>query len=108
MREDDIWICTFPKSGTTWTQELVWMLVNDVDEEAAKVPLNIRSPHFEGGAVLSLEFLASAGIKMPDELEEVIEDPIEYLNNLIGRRVIKTHLPFELLPPKLLNTCKVD
>ena len=37
LKEDDNWVCSFPKSGTTWTQELVWMLVNDVDQEAAKL-----------------------------------------------------------------------
>ena len=32
VREDDIWIVTFPKSGTTWMQETITMLVNDVNE----------------------------------------------------------------------------
>ena len=27
--------------------------------------------------------------------------------NVTSPRVIKTHLPFEFLPPKLLDTCKV-
>ena len=37
LRNDDIWIVTHPKCGTTWTQELVWMLLNDVDIEKGKV-----------------------------------------------------------------------
>ena len=25
----DIWICTYPKCGTTWTQNIVYLLLND-------------------------------------------------------------------------------
>lgn len=47
-REDDIWIATYPRSGTTWTQELVWMIANDLDYEAAQRDfLTKRSPFFE-------------------------------------------------------------
>ena len=31
LRDDDIWIVTFPKCGTTWLQETLTMLVNDLD-----------------------------------------------------------------------------
>ena len=34
--EDDIWISSFPKCGTTWTQEMVWNIVNNLDIEQAK------------------------------------------------------------------------
>lgn len=33
--EDDIWVVSFPKSGTTWTQEMVRLLNNDLDYAAA-------------------------------------------------------------------------
>lgn len=71
-RKDDVWILTFPKcgnslilipfirtkilsllfwdiyKGTTWTQELVWMVVNNCNAEAARNnPLFIRSPFLE-------------------------------------------------------------
>lgn len=45
---DDIWIVSYPKCGTTWAQEMVWLLANKLDYETAKaVDINQRSPFFE-------------------------------------------------------------
>jgi hypothetical protein len=33
--DDDVWVISFPKCGTTWTQEMVWLLNNDLDYETA-------------------------------------------------------------------------
>ena len=35
----DVWVVTPPKCGTTWTQEMVWLIANDLDYEGAKSPL---------------------------------------------------------------------
>ena len=51
LRDDDIWILSYPKCGTTWTQEMVWQIVNNVDKEAGKQPLYLRSPFFELGCI---------------------------------------------------------
>jgi len=46
--EDDIWIVTFPKCGTTWTQEMIWMINNNLDYEmSSKVSLDERFPFLE-------------------------------------------------------------
>nr|CAH0102985.1 unnamed protein product [Daphnia galeata] len=47
-RSDDVWLLTFPKCGTTWTSELLWLLKNDCNfETAAKMPLFVRAPFLE-------------------------------------------------------------
>lgn len=48
VREDYIWIISYPKCGTTWTQEMVWLLGHDLDYcTGSKVDLSERSPFFE-------------------------------------------------------------
>lgn len=47
-RPDDVWIVTVPRSGTTWTQELIWLLANKLDfVQAQERPLTERFPFFE-------------------------------------------------------------
>lgn len=47
-REDDLWIVTMPKCGTTWMQETAWLVQHDFDFEGAKsTPLTERSPFVE-------------------------------------------------------------
>lgn len=47
-RSDDVFICTYPRSGTTWSQEMIWLLCNDLDyETASKISINHRFPFLE-------------------------------------------------------------
>lgn len=48
VRPDDVWVVTFPRSGTTFTQEMAWLLLNDFNySKAKKVPLLERFPFLE-------------------------------------------------------------
>ncbi|XP_058807285.1 luciferin sulfotransferase-like [Phymastichus coffea] len=31
VNSDGIWVCTFPKASTTWKQDMIWNIVNDLD-----------------------------------------------------------------------------
>lgn len=46
--DDDIWVMSYPKCGTTWTQEMVWLLNHNLDYEAAAAQnLIYRFPFLE-------------------------------------------------------------
>lgn len=46
--EDDIWVITYPKCGTTWTQEAVWQICNGVDIDGrGKESIRQRFPFLE-------------------------------------------------------------
>ncbi|KAF5283492.1 hypothetical protein FQR65_LT13880 [Abscondita terminalis] len=115
VRPDDIWIVTYPRSGTTWTQELVWLLANNHDYDTAmKIPLVERFPFFEFTMCVDPEVKAEI-LKYNDDckqnrdvVEEICTPAWETLRHQTGKRFIKTHLPFSLLPPNLLTSgCKV-
>lgn len=87
----DILIATYPKAGTTWTQEIVDLLLHNGDPEACKrAPTHIRCPFLE--------------IQSPPP----IPSGLDLLNDMKPPRMIKTHLPFQLVPLGFWeNKCKV-
>ncbi|XP_068158258.1 luciferin sulfotransferase [Drosophila tropicalis] len=86
VRDDDVWIVTYPKCGTTWMQELLWLLMNDCDfETALATDQEIRSPFME----FSFYTYGDA------------DGAIRILEDLDSPRLIKTHLPLALLPAQL-------
>ena len=111
VRPDDIWIITYPKCGTTWTQEIVWNIMNDVDKELGKLPLFARSPFLEMQGLHPPEKSPSNKFsqdsKHGDMIKRIFDESVDSAANQPSPRIIKTHLPFELLPQNLLDTAKV-
>ncbi|KAF4516724.1 hypothetical protein B566_EDAN008413 [Ephemera danica] len=114
LRPDDIWIVTFPRSGATVTQEMMWLIVKDLDFEGSiKIPQFLRFPQIEHKLVVSDELreklLADANENPAkrDLIEQMTQDLMPTLEQTQEQRFMKTHLPLSLLPPGLLETCKV-
>ncbi|KAK5638155.1 hypothetical protein RI129_012450 [Pyrocoelia pectoralis] len=85
IRNDDVIVASFPKSGTTWTQEMVWLLKNDLDYEGAKINIIDRFPYFD----------------LPETCNRNCKQFFNDLRNKSGTRFWKTHLPFSLLPKQI-------
>ncbi|XP_016981938.1 sulfotransferase 1 family member D1-like isoform X2 [Drosophila rhopaloa] len=86
-RESDVFVVTFMKSGTTWMQELAWLLLNDLDFEGAKssYPFH-RSPFLEYSLINPVNGM----------------DSVAMCNQIQGNtRLIKSHLPAQLLPRQI-------
>lgn len=47
VNNSDIWVTTFPKSGTTWLQEMVYLIATDCDFNSAKENITERFPFLE-------------------------------------------------------------
>ncbi|XP_048464035.1 sulfotransferase 4A1 isoform X2 [Rhincodon typus] len=81
VRESDIWIVTYPKSGTSLLQELVYLVSQDADPD-------------------------EIGIMNIDEQVPVLEYPqpgLDIIKELTSPRFIKSHLPYRFLPVDLHN-----
>ncbi|KAM8934300.1 sulfotransferase 1 family member D1-like [Pelodytes ibericus] len=88
-RPEDILISTYPKSGTTWVQEIVDLIMNNGDEEVCR-----RAPIYERIPFIDLMYLMKPG---PEEI-----------NKMSSPRVLKTHMPAQLVPESFWNNnCKV-
>jgi aryl sulfotransferase len=74
-RPDDIVISTFPKCGTTWMQRIVSMLL-----AGSASPAPVGGPWFDF------------------RLRGPVEPTLEEAEAIVGRRHLKSHLPFDALP----------
>ena len=100
VREDDIYVASFPKCGTTWTQEMVWNICNNLDFEKAKSgTLEERMPFIEVSGLWSSPLSAeSKAMTMPE-----MTDSLNLAGNmpLSEPRLLKTHLPYDMLPKQV-------
>ena len=82
----------------------MWQIVNDIDLETVKNKTgDERVPFLEIGGLGTDKDLHRRSTR------PFLKDPVTFADNLPTDkpRIIKSHLTFEMLPPKLLDTCKV-
>lgn len=102
VRSDDVYVCSLPKCGSSWTETIVWLLKHGLNYE--NVHLNKRQKSicaFESAVSLKAivnELLANDSSKSLTENAALkMAWPIHF-DNLVSPRIIKTHLPVFSLP----------
>ncbi|GIY75677.1 amine sulfotransferase [Caerostris extrusa] len=78
IRDDDVFIITYPKSGTTWTEEIVSLIYQGGDVKRVEKELLVyRVHHLEVGRPFG---------------------HLRYLRKVKSPRLMATHLPLPLIP----------
>jgi len=108
IRDDDVWISSFPKCGTTWTQEMVWCIMNNLDfDTSKKLSLEQRVPHFELTTIIEKKFLKIIAKNNPKTAW--MEEPdatLKLAERISSPRIIKTHMSWQMLPDQLRTNKK--
>ncbi|KAF0303386.1 Sulfotransferase 1C2A [Amphibalanus amphitrite] len=107
LEERDVWIMTPPKSGTTWAQEMIWLLANDLDYEGAKTPLlPNRWLYPEAPAIVDKDGIRKF-LPADPEKRTITTNSMAGNAHTGARRFVKSHLPLSMNNPRLLDVCKV-
>ncbi|XP_033099686.1 sulfotransferase 1E1-like [Anneissia japonica] len=87
VRHDDVYVISYPKSGTTWTQEIVSLINSNGEPDSVKDKhVEERVPHLEMSTAIPGTILYPRITAMPDDKP----------------RLIKTHLPYQHMPKDFL------
>ncbi|XP_047512629.1 luciferin sulfotransferase-like [Pieris napi] len=110
IRPSDVFVVTYARSGTTWTQELVWLVANDLDYDTAKsIYLTERFPSLEFSMmvhpIMIQHYLENCNgdEKKQKKIKMVTSHIVNQLEVAPSPRFIKIHVPLSLLPPNLLD-----
>ncbi|XP_037039110.1 sulfotransferase 1C4-like [Bradysia coprophila] len=93
VRHDDIWMISYPRTGSTWAQEMIWLLANDLNYEGAKHLQQLRAPLLELSAYFQDDYNSW--------ITSNIGNSVQLAHSLPSPRFIKSHLPWQLLPKSL-------
>ncbi|XP_055304988.1 sulfotransferase 4A1-like [Sitodiplosis mosellana] len=95
VKKDDVWILSYPDSGTTWVQNIVWQLKHGIDQ--TKEPISSSDALYLDGEF----FVDSPNEVARKNLSSKFENSLERVDNEPSPRIIISHLPPNLLPVDL-------
>ncbi|XP_066585146.1 sulfotransferase 1C4-like [Prorops nasuta] len=113
-RSSDVWVFSFPRSGTTWTQEIVWLIMNDLNFALATAQhLNDRFPFLECNMIIDTDVTEEL-VKTKINIEEAASEKMDFLlpmfdivEKMPSPRFIKSHMPISFFPNVVNSDCKI-
>lgn len=81
----DIFVTSYPKSGTTWLQAIVWWIIN------------VGKKHSENGSIESMTAPTMSDLKRHHQRFIDLNGVVD-IDKLPTPRVLVTHLPYDLVP----------
>ncbi|XP_066248129.1 luciferin sulfotransferase-like [Euwallacea similis] len=128
VRKDDVWLVSYPRTGSTWCQEMIWLIQNNLDFQTARTALQqLRAPLIECSVIMveyvdstssdscnypipryqklhmPLDLLPSSMDSFKDQLDYLFRDSVSFVEDLPSPRCIKSHLAVELLPEEIFT-----
>ncbi|KAJ8960062.1 hypothetical protein NQ318_009504, partial [Aromia moschata] len=104
VNDKDIWMCSFPKTGTTWTAEMIWLIENNLDFAKADVNIQIRVPFLEISSIFDYRELTRTNKEFNPP--SFLNDSLAFVKEQPTPRIMKTHLPWKLLPNAIQDGTK--
>ncbi|XP_071495264.1 sulfotransferase 1C2-like [Diadema antillarum] len=94
VRDDDIFLITYPKSGTTWVQQIALLALHNGDESQFKHNIMKIVPFLEAVESMNLESASSS--RMQTEIADEKPSP----------RILKTHVVPKWLPDSIRDSTR--
>lgn len=102
IRSDDVYVCSLPKCGSSWTETIVWLLKHGLNYESNKIEQRQKSVSgYETPATfkaIANELLANDQTKTLTESDALKTAFSMHFEQLESPRIIKTHVPIYALP----------
>ncbi|XP_072033315.1 sulfotransferase 1 family member D1-like [Amphiura filiformis] len=87
VRKDDTFVLAYPKAGNTWMLQIISLILNNGDVNKANgTNISFRVP-----------FLEMSPVKHYSQVS-MVPSPPTVIDDLPSPRLIKTHLPYQVLP----------